>query len=61
MVLRQPDSGTSDEEKRLQQEDYVVDSGVLLEDACRQIDAVLQEILKRPPLAYQRWADSRED
>jgi dephospho-CoA kinase len=41
--------------------DFVVDTGVPLEDTYRQIDAVLREILKRPPLAYQRWADLRED
>ena len=41
--------------------DFVVDTGVPLEDTCRQIDAVLREILKRPPLAYQRWSDLHED
>ena len=41
--------------------DFVVDTGVPLEDTYRQIDAVLKEILKRPPLAYQRWADLHED
>ena len=41
--------------------DFVVDTGVPLEDTYRQIDAVLREILNRPPLAYQRWADLRED
>jgi len=41
--------------------DFVVDTGAPLEDTCRQIDAVLREILKRPPLAYQRWADLHED
>jgi dephospho-CoA kinase len=41
--------------------DFVVDTGVPLEDTYRQIDAVLREILKRPPLAYQRWADLHED
>ncbi len=49
-----------DAEKRAKA-DYVVDTGVPQEDTYRQIDAVLQEILQRPPLAYQRWADSRED
>ncbi len=41
--------------------DFVVDTGVPLEDTTRQIDAVVREILKRPPLAYQRWADLHED
>jgi len=41
--------------------DFVVDTGVPQEDTYRQIDAVLREILKRPPLAYQRWADLHED
>ena len=41
--------------------DFVVDTGIPLEDTYRQIDAVLREILKRPPLAYQRWADLHED
>lgn len=41
--------------------DYVVDTGVALEDTYRQIDAILKEVLKRPPLAYQRWADHHED
>jgi dephospho-CoA kinase len=41
--------------------DFVVDTGAPLEDTYRQIDAVLREILKRPPLAYQRWADLNED
>ncbi len=41
--------------------DYVVDTGVPLEDTYRQIDAILKEVLKRPPLAYQRWADHHED
>ncbi|MBI4724356.1 MAG: dephospho-CoA kinase [Rhodomicrobium sp.] len=41
--------------------DFVVDTGVPLEDTYRQIDAVLTEILKRPPLAFQRWADLLED
>ncbi len=41
--------------------DSVVDTGVPLEDTHRQIDAVLEEIFKRPPLAYQRWADLHED
>jgi dephospho-CoA kinase len=37
--------------------DFVVDTGVPLEDTYRQIDAVVEEIKKRQPLAYQRWAD----
>jgi len=41
--------------------DFVVDTNVPLEDTYRQIDAVLKEIMKRPPLAYQRWADLLED
>jgi dephospho-CoA kinase len=41
--------------------DFVVDTGAPLEDTYRQIDAVLREILKRPPLAYQRWTDLHED
>lgn len=49
-----------DEIKR-EKADFVVDTGVPLEDTHRQIDAVLGEILKRPPLAYQRWADLHED
>ncbi len=41
--------------------DFVVDTGVALEDTYRQIDAVVTEILKKPPLAFQRWADLHED
>jgi dephospho-CoA kinase len=41
--------------------DFVVDTGGPKEDTYRQIDAVVTEILKRPPLAYQRWADLHED
>ncbi len=41
--------------------DFVVDTGVPLEDTYRQIDAVVREIMKRPPLAYLRWADLHED
>lgn len=37
--------------------DFVVDTGVPLEDTYRQIDAVVDEIKKKQPLAYQRWAD----
>ncbi len=49
-----------DADKR-EKADFVVDTGVPLEDTYRQIDAVVKEILKRPPLAYQRWADLHED
>ena len=41
--------------------DFVVDTGAPLEDTHRQIDAVVEEILKRPPLAFQRWADLLQD
>jgi dephospho-CoA kinase len=41
--------------------DYVVDTGAPLEDTYGQIDAILREILKKPPLAYQRWADLHEE
>ncbi len=41
--------------------DFVVDTGGSLEDTQRQIDAVVREIMNRPPLAYQRWADLHED
>ncbi|MGA7328811.1 MAG: dephospho-CoA kinase [Rhodomicrobium sp.] len=41
--------------------DFVVDTGVALEDTHRQIDAVVTEVLKKPPLAFQRWADLHED
>jgi dephospho-CoA kinase len=41
--------------------DYVVDTGTPLEDTYGQIDAILREILKKPPLAYQRWADLHEE
>jgi dephospho-CoA kinase len=41
--------------------DFVVDTGVPLEDTYRQIDAVVKEIQKRPPLAFQRWANLLED
>ncbi len=37
--------------------DFVVDTGVPLEDTYRQIDAVVDEIKNKQPLAYQRWAD----
>ncbi len=40
--------------------DFVIDTGVPLADTYRQADAVLEEILKRQPLAYQRWADLHE-
>ena len=41
--------------------DFVVDTGVPLEDTYRQIDAVVEELLKRPALAYRRWANLLED
>jgi dephospho-CoA kinase len=44
------------DEKKRQMADYVVDTGVPHEGTYRQIDAVIEEIKKRPPLAYQRWA-----
>lgn len=50
----------SDAAKRAQA-DFVVDTGAPVEDTYRQIDAVVTEILKRPPLAYQRWADLHQD
>jgi dephospho-CoA kinase len=50
----------SDAAKRAQA-DFVVDTGGAKEDSYRQIDAVVTEILKRPPLAYQRWADLQQD
>ncbi len=40
--------------------DYVVDTGVPLEETYRQIDAVLEKIVQMQPLAYQRWADLHE-
>jgi dephospho-CoA kinase len=49
-----------DAEKRAKA-DFVVDTGGPKEDTYRQIDAVVTEILKRPPLAYQRWADLQDD
>ncbi len=49
-----------DKDKRARA-DFVVDTGAPLEDTYRQIDAVLREILKRPPLAYQRWAALHEN
>jgi dephospho-CoA kinase len=36
--------------------DFIVDTGVPLEETYRQVDAAVEEIKKRPPLAYQRWA-----
>jgi dephospho-CoA kinase len=50
----------SDAAKRAEA-DFVVDTGAPVEDTYRQIDAVVTEILKRPPLAYQRWADLLQD
>jgi dephospho-CoA kinase len=41
--------------------DFIVDTGLPLEDTHRQITAVIREILKRPPLAFQRWANSLEN
>ncbi len=41
--------------------DFVVDTGVPLEDTYRQIDAVLVELMKKPALAFQRWANLLED
>ena len=49
-----------DAEKR-EKADFIVDTGVPVTDTYRQIDAVLQEILKRPALAYQRWAGLLQD
>ncbi|MGO8952666.1 MAG: dephospho-CoA kinase [Rhodomicrobium sp.] len=40
--------------------DFVVDTGVPLEDTYRQIDGVLERIAEMQPLAYQRWADLHE-
>jgi len=37
--------------------DFVVDTGVPHQGTYRQIDAIVDEIKRRPPLAYQRWAD----
>ena len=45
-----------DAEKRARA-DFVVDTGAPLEDTYRQIDAVVEEIKRWQPLAYQRWAD----
>jgi dephospho-CoA kinase len=47
--------------RKRQLADFVVDTGLTLEDTHRQIDAVIKEILKRPPLAFQRWANFLED
>jgi dephospho-CoA kinase len=47
--------------KKRQLADFVVDTGQPIEDTHRQIDAVVKEILKRPPLAFQRWANLLED
>ena len=44
-----------------EQADFVVDTGVPYEGTYRQIDAVVEEIKKRQPLAYQRWADVYND
>jgi dephospho-CoA kinase len=45
-----------DSEKRARA-DYVVDTGVDLADTKAQIDAVLADVLKRPPVAFLRWVD----
>jgi len=37
--------------------DYVVDTGVGFADTFKQIDTILEDILKKPALAFQRWAD----
>jgi dephospho-CoA kinase len=47
--------------RKREQADFVVDTGVPYEGTYRQIDAVLEEIKKRKPLAYQRWADVYSD
>jgi dephospho-CoA kinase len=47
--------------KKRQLADFIVDTGQPVEDTYRQIDAVVKEILKRPPLAFQRWANLLED
>jgi dephospho-CoA kinase len=49
-----------DEMKR-QKADYVVDTSVAIEDTYRQIDAILAEVKRRPPLAYQRWAELHQE
>ena len=43
--------------KKREMADFVVDTGVPHEGTYRQIDAAIEEIKKRPPQAYQRWAD----
>ena len=45
-----------DAEKRAKA-DFVIDTGVAHEETRRQLDAALKDILKRPALAYSRWAD----
>src|SRR5262249_37875521 len=47
--------------RKRQLADFIVDTGLPLEDTHRQIDAVIKEILKRPPLAFQRWANLLEE
>jgi len=47
--------------RKRQLADFVVDTGLPLEDTHRQIDAVIEKILKRPPLAFQRWANLVEE
>jgi dephospho-CoA kinase len=49
------------DDRKRQLADFIVDTGLPLEDTYRQIDAVIKEILKRPPLAFQRWANLLED
>jgi dephospho-CoA kinase len=47
--------------RKRQLADFIVDTGQPIEDTYRQIDAVVKEIVKRPPLAFQRWANLLED
>jgi dephospho-CoA kinase len=48
-----------DSEKRAHA-DYVVDTGVALADTEAQINAVLADIMKRPPVAFLRWMELYE-
>lgn len=41
--------------------DFVLETGVPLDETYRQADAAVEEIKKRPPLAYQRWANLYSD
>jgi dephospho-CoA kinase len=43
--------------KKREMADFVVDTSVPHEGTYRQIDAVIEEIRKREPRAYQRWAE----